>query len=241
MHIVELTPTRLTLKHQPIGAWLSGAALFIGGSFLLGYSLLFATALARMTCQRSPNRVVQCELRRTNLVGFTKTIWLTNPYSVEMTTRTGSRGSRSYEIWISSSRGRVSLLGQSGGGYNENQRIANTLQEFILSDRPEITVQMNLRQLRLLMGLFGLPLIAIGLFLGIAPVTLCTFYKQVLHKVTIERRGLRGSLPSGSGTQESGQSSDHARVYPGTSGAECGFQYRRVSRGSERCPIVGRG
>lgn len=194
MRIVELTPTRLTLKHQPIKAWLWGAALFIGGSVLFSYSLLFATAVARVTCQRSPDRVVQCELRRTNLAGFTQTIRLTNPYGVKMITRIGSRGATSYEIWIFNPSGRVSFLNQSGGGYNENQRITRALQEFLLSDRPEITVQMNLRQLRLLMSLFGLPLIAIGLFLGIAPITLCTFYKQVLHKVTIERRGLRGSL-----------------------------------------------
>lgn len=194
MRIVELTPTRLTLKHQPIGAWLSGAVLFIGGSVLLGHSVLFTTSLARMSCQRSPARVVQCELRQTNLVGFTRTLQLTNPYSVEMATRLGSRGSRHYEIWISSSSGRVSFLNQSGGGHNENRRIVNALQEFFVSDRPEITVQMNLRQLRLLMGLLGLSVLAIGIFLGISPITLCTFYKQVLHKVRIERWGLRGSL-----------------------------------------------
>jgi len=194
MRIVELTPTRLTLKHQPIGAWLSGATLFLGGLVFLSHSLLFTTAAARMTCQRSPVKVVQCELRRTNLVGFTKTIRLTNPYSVDMSTRVSSRGSRSYEIWISSPTARVSFLGQSGGAHNENHRILNALQEFILSDRPEITVQMNVRQLRLFMGLLGLSILATGIFLGIAPVTLCTFYNQVLHKVTIERRGLRGSL-----------------------------------------------
>ncbi len=193
MKILELSPTRLKLKHRPIRNWYVGVLVGLMGFVTFGYSTLFATASARLNCDRpTPNLTpINCTLRRTTLVGTAQTLRLFDPYAAQVVTHQGSRGSRSYTVVVSTPTVHVSLMSQGSGSYRSNQAIAQHIQTFLASRQRSLAVHQAAYDFLLLLGVAGLGIGGMGIFWATSPVTTCTFYKAI-HKVVIERRGLRG-------------------------------------------------
>ncbi|MEH2384370.1 MAG: hypothetical protein V7K14_00955 [Nostoc sp.] len=103
-------------------------------------------------------------------------------------TKTGSKGSKTYQVMILTPFGDFALL--SHLSYQENQEIALKINDFINSGH-SLLVQQNQRNYLFFLILFTLIIMAIAAFFGTSPVTICTFYKSI-DKVFIERKSLRG-------------------------------------------------
>ncbi len=189
MKIVEETHTRLQLKHRPIRHWLTGWPILIASLSFFIYCIFFESASASLTCKRPSSTQINCEFRRYNLLGSMEKRKILDPREAYIKTHTRSKGGRSYQIIIFTPFGDYSLL--SHLSYQENQEVANKINNFIGSGDTYFSVQQNQRNYVFFLGLFMLITMAIGAFIATTPVTNCTFYKS-LNKVFIERKGLRG-------------------------------------------------
>jgi hypothetical protein len=103
-------------------------------------------------------------------------------------TKTGSKGSKTYQIMIVTPFGDFGLL--SHLSYQENQEVALKISDFINSGQTSLLVQQNQRNYVFFSSLFLLVAMAIAAYFGTSPVTTCTFYKSI-DKVFIERKSLR--------------------------------------------------
>ncbi|MEH1934737.1 MAG: hypothetical protein V7L14_13800 [Nostoc sp.] len=111
-------------------------------------------------------------------------------------TKTGSKGSKTYQVMIVTPFGDFALL--SHVSYQENQEIAFKINDFINSGQTSLLVQQNQRNYLFFLSLFILIIMVMptavnyAAFFATSPVTICTFYKS-LDKVFIERKSLRGN------------------------------------------------
>lgn len=190
MKIVEETRTRLQLKHRPLTYWFSGWCIFtICLSFLI-YCLFFESASVSLNCTRpSPNQI-NCDLRRFNLLGSMKKLKMFDLQEAYILTKTGSKGSKTYQVMIVTPFGDFALL--SNVSYQENQEVAFQINDFINSGQTSLLVQQNQRNYLFFLNLFTLIIMAIAAYFATSPVTICTFYKSI-NKVFIERKSLRGN------------------------------------------------
>ncbi len=197
MKILEQTEQRLTLQHRPIKSWLLGVLLtLMGGVPGISMTLLF-TAHARLTCERSPQQLPRCWLRRSNLIGFGKTEAIGEIVAVNQVSHRGSRGSATYTVYLSTrDRGYLPLLPQGSGRYNESRKVTEQVANFIASDRRRLTVQQNARLERLFLALMGGGLGVAGLFLAAAPVTVCVIDKGQPQRIRLIARGVRNARTS---------------------------------------------
>ncbi|MEH2235654.1 hypothetical protein [Nostoc sp.] len=190
MKIVEETRTRLQLKHRPLRYWFSGWCIFtICLSFLI-YCLVFDSASVSLSCTRpSPNQI-NCELKRFNLLGSMEKLKMFDLQEAYILTKTGSKGSKTYQVMIVTPFGDFALL--SHVSYQKNEEVAFQISDFINSGQTSLLVQQNQRNYLFLLNLFTLIIMAIAAFFATSPVTTCTFYKSI-NKVFIERKSLRGN------------------------------------------------
>ncbi|MEH1999774.1 MAG: hypothetical protein V7L00_13670 [Nostoc sp.] len=105
-------------------------------------------------------------------------------------TKTGSKGSKTYQVMIVTPFGDFGLL--SHVSYQENQEIALKINVFINSGQTSLLVQQNQRNYLFFLSLFILIIMAIAAYFATSPVTTCTFYKSI-DQVFIERKSLRGN------------------------------------------------
>ena len=190
MKIVEETRTRLQLKHRPLRDWFSGGCIFtICLSFLI-YCLVFDSASVSLNCTRpSPNQI-NCELKRFNLLGSMEKLKMFDLQEAYILTKTGSKGSKTYQVMIVTPFGDFALL--SHVSYQQNQEVAFKINDFINSGQTSLLVQQNQRNYLFFLNLFTLIIMVIAAFFATSPVTICTFYKSI-DKVFIERKSLRGN------------------------------------------------
>ncbi|MEH2394621.1 MAG: hypothetical protein V7K21_24195 [Nostoc sp.] len=106
-------------------------------------------------------------------------------------TKTGSKGSKTYQVMIVTPFGDFALL--SHVSYQENQEVVFEINDFISSEQTSLLVQQNQRNYLFLLNLFTLIIMVIAAFFATSPVTTCTFYKSI-DKVFIERKSLRVNL-----------------------------------------------
>jgi len=196
MKIVEETPTRLQLKHRPLSYWFSGWCIFpICLSFLI-YCLVFDSASVSLSCTRpSPNQL-NCDLKRFNLLGSSEKLKMFDLQEAYVLTKTGSKGSKTYQVMIVTPFREFALL--SHLSYQENQEVALKINDFINSGQTSLLVQQNQRNYLFFFSLFTLIIMAMptavnyAAYFATSPVTTCTFYKSI-DKVFIERKSLRGN------------------------------------------------
>lgn len=197
MKIVEETRTRLRLQHRPVNKWLSGACLFIGCWGFLIYCIFFEFASARLTCDRGARVLgdrplsdqLNCELRRSSLLGRKERLRIFDIQEAYVQTTRHSKGGRSYDAIIVTPLGNRQLI--SNLSYQENQQVVQQINNFIYSEQQSLFVSKNQFGFLFFVILFTLVVMAIGAFLATAPVSNCTFYKS-MNKVFIERKCLRG-------------------------------------------------
>ncbi len=190
MKIVEETRTRLQLKHRPLGHWFSGWGIFAVCLSFLIYCLVFDSASVSLSCTRpSPNQI-NCELKRFNLLGSMEKLKMFDPQEAYILTKTGSKGSKNYQVMIVTPFGEFALL--SHISYEENEKVTFKINGFINSGQTSLLVQQNQRNYLFLLSLFMLIMMAIAAYFATSPVTTCTFYKS-LDQVFIERKSLRGN------------------------------------------------
>jgi hypothetical protein len=190
MKVIEETQTRLVIKHQPIAKWLSGGLLLVLGLSYWIYLIGFDFSSLRLTCNRSAPPEINCELKRFTLLGRMEKLKIFDPQQAYIQTKTGSKGSKSYQVIIVSKFGEFPLLSQIG--YQENQVFVSKLNSFISSNESFIILQQNHRDYLLTVSLFILAMIGTGAFFVTEHTTNCTFYKS-LNIVFIERKSLRGN------------------------------------------------
>lgn len=190
MKIVEETRTRLQLKDRPLGYWFSGWCIFtICLSFLI-YCLVFDSASVSLSCTRpSPNQI-NCEFKRFNLLGNMEKLKMFDLQEAYILTKTGSKGSKTYQVMIVTPFRDFALL--SHVSYQQNQEVAFKINDFINSGQTSLLVQQNQRNYLFILNLFILIIMAIATYFATSPVTICTFYKSI-NKVFIERKSLRGN------------------------------------------------
>ena len=190
MKIVEETRTRLQLKHRPLRYWFSGWCIFIICLSFLIYCLVFDSASVSLNCTRpSPNQI-NCELKRFNLLGSMEKLKMFDLQEAYILTKTGSKGSKTYQVMIMTPFEDFALL--SHVSYQENQEVVFKINDFINSGQTSLLVQQNQRNDLFFLNLFTLIIMAIAAFFATSPVTICTFYKSI-DKVFIERKSLRGN------------------------------------------------
>jgi hypothetical protein len=158
------------------------------------YAGVFSSASASLTCHRPSSTQINCELKRYNLLGFSQTLKVFDPYGAEVITHSGGRGGRTYQVMISTPYHPIPLMAQSTSNQQDNQNATNQINQFVTSGQSSLSVQQEARGNQFLFSLFALVTAGIGVFEGASPITTCTFYKQVMNKVAIARRGLRGNL-----------------------------------------------
>ena len=188
MKIVEETPTRLRLQHLPIRRWLSGGSFFIGCLGFLIYCLFFDFASARLTCDRPLPNEMNCELRRSALLGRKQRLRIFDIQNAYVKSISRGRGGTQYHVVIVTPLGERDLI--SGQRYGKNQQDSQQINNFINSGNRSLLVEQNQRSLLLFKNLFALVVIAISVFELTAPVSICVFYKS-LNQVFIERKSLR--------------------------------------------------
>ncbi|MEH1943752.1 MAG: hypothetical protein V7L01_26525 [Nostoc sp.] len=190
MKIVEETRTRLQLKHRPLRHWFSGWCIFTVCLSFLIYCLVFDSASVSLNCTRpSPNQI-NCELKRFNLVGSMNKLKMFDLQEAYILTKTGSKGSKTYQVMIVTPFGEFALL--SHVSYEENEKVAFKINDFINSGQTSLLVQQNQRDYLFFLNLFILIFMAIAVYFATSPVTICTFYKSI-DKVFIERKSIRGN------------------------------------------------
>ncbi len=187
MEIVEETRTRLRLKHRPIRVWLFGGSFFIGCLVFLIYFLWFEFAAASLTCQRPLSNEINCELRRSSLLGRRQRLRIFDIHSAYVKTTRSSR-SKIYRVVIVTPVGERELI--SSRNYGNNQRDSQQINTFINSGQMSLLVAQNQRQLLFVKNVSMLIGIAISAVALTTPMTNCIFYKS-LNQVFIERKSLR--------------------------------------------------
>lgn len=105
-------------------------------------------------------------------------------------TKTGSKGSKTYQVMIVTPFGDFALL--SHVSYQQNQEVAFQINDFINSGQTSLLVQQNQRNYLFFLSLFILIIMALAAYFATSPVTICTLYKSI-NKVYIERKSLRGN------------------------------------------------
>jgi hypothetical protein len=188
MKVVEETHTRLVINHKPIGNWLSGSLLLIFGLSFWIYFLAFDFTSLRLTCTRSTPPEINCELKRFTFLGSMEKLKIFDPQQAYIQTKTGSKGSKSYQIIIVSNLGEFPLLPQVS--YQENEVFIIKLNSFINSSESYLILQQNQRNYLFFISLFMLAITGIGAYLATSSATTCTFYKSI-NQVCIKRKGLR--------------------------------------------------
>jgi hypothetical protein len=117
-----------------------------------------------------------------------------DPQEAYIFTKTGSKGSKTYQVMIVTPFRDFALL--SHVSYQENQEITSKINDFINSGQTSLLVQQNQRDYLFFLILFILIMMAMptavnyAAFFATSPVTNCTFYKSI-NKVFIERKSLR--------------------------------------------------
>ncbi|WP_414544572.1 hypothetical protein [Nostoc sp. CCY0012] len=197
MKIVEETRTRLRLQHRPVNKWLSGACLFIGCWGFLIYCIFFEFASARLTCDRGARVLgdrplsdqLNCELRRSSLLGRKERLRIFDIQEAYVKTTRQSRGGSSHQVIIVTSLGNRYLI--SNLSYQENQQVVQQINNFIYSKQQSLFVSKNQFGFLYFVILGILLVMIINGFVATSPVSNCTFYKS-MNKLLIERKGLRG-------------------------------------------------
>lgn len=99
MKILEQTPTRLTIQHKPIGAWILGMLIGgIGGSLGIG-GLVGQPIVTQLRCDRHPTNFVICQQERSTLLGIRSQHTLMDVQSAQVLERR-NKGSYFYYIAI---------------------------------------------------------------------------------------------------------------------------------------------
>lgn len=197
MKIVEETGTRLRLQHRPINKWLSGTFIFIGCWGFLIYCIFFEFASASLTCDRgarvlgdrpAPDQL-NCELRRSSLLGRKERLKIFEIQEAYVKTTRTSKGGSNYNVIIVTPLGNRQLI--SNLSYQENQRVVEQINNFLYSGQQYLSVRLNQFSVLYFFIICALIVMVINAFVATSPVSNCTFYKS-LNKVHIERKGLRG-------------------------------------------------
>jgi hypothetical protein len=113
-----------------------------------------------------------------------------DPSEAYILTKTGSKGSKSYQVIIVTPFKDFPLL--SHLSYEQNQEFTLKTNDFINSSKTSLLVQQNQRNYLFFLSLSILIIMAIAAFFATSPVTTCTFYKSI-DKVFVERKSLRGN------------------------------------------------
>ena len=187
MEVIEETRTRLKIQHRPFEVWFAGGFLFIGFFLALIYCLFFEFATASLRCQRLSPQEINCDLRRSSLLGR-KERWRIFDISSVYVKTTRSRRSRSYRVIIDTSLGNRYLV--SNQTYQDNQRVAQEINNFLRSSQGSVLVEQNQRNFLFFVNTFTLIFLGYGIFLVTKPVSNCTFYKS-LNQLFIEHKSLR--------------------------------------------------
>lgn len=136
MKIIKETRTRLQLKHRPLEYWFSGWCIFTVCLSFLIYCLVFDSASVQITCACiSPNQV-NCELKRFNLLGSMEKLKMFDLQEAYILTKTGSKGSKTYQVMIVTPFGGFALL--SHLSYQENQEVTFQINDFINSGQTSL-------------------------------------------------------------------------------------------------------
>ncbi|MEH1778068.1 MAG: hypothetical protein V7L26_02750 [Nostoc sp.] len=190
MKIVAETHTKLQLKHRPFSYWLSGWSIFIIFLSFFIYCLVFDSASFSLSCIRPSSNQINCELKRFNLLGSMEKLKIFDLQEAYILTKTGSKGSKSYQVIIVTPFGDFALL--SHISYQEDEEVVLKINNFINSGQVSLLVQQNQRNYLFFSSLFILFVMAIAAYFATSPATSCTFYKSI-DKVFIERKSLRGN------------------------------------------------
>lgn len=194
MKVLASTHTRLTLEHRPFKPWVAGAFYIALGLGCTMYTA-FSSAAAQLTCDRPAPHQIHCELKRTNLLGATtEKLNLSNPYNAYLGRKMTSKGGTSYQVIVSTFGEDVPLLYQGNGNAYTQEKIVSQIKDFLANGQSALVVQQDVRFGYALLSLLGLAATAAGTYLAMTPITTCTFYRHVMNKVVIERKGWRGNL-----------------------------------------------
>ncbi|MBD2343264.1 hypothetical protein [Anabaena subtropica] len=191
MKVLAQTRNRLTMKHFPISNWWTGGFLITCGLCFLIYLVFFTAVSASLSCQRISKSGSNCELKYYYLIGKTQKQKIFDLQEARIKTIVGSKGSRSYQVVISTPFGEYNLLSATGS-YQKNEQISTQINNFIYSQQTYLSVRQHLWQESSIYLIIISTFIISGIFLVSYPIVICTFYKS-LNKVVIEYQGLRGS------------------------------------------------
>ncbi|MFM6154126.1 MAG: hypothetical protein ACKPE3_14200, partial [Sphaerospermopsis kisseleviana] len=112
-----------------------------------------------------------------------------DPQKAYIQTKTGSKGSKSYQIIIVNNLAEFPLLPQVS--YQENQALMMKFNDFLQSSESSLILQQNQRNYLFWISLFMVAFIISGGCLAMSSATTCIFYRT-LNQVYIERKGLLG-------------------------------------------------
>ncbi len=187
MKVIENTPTRLKLQHFPIRQWWGGGVAIAASLGLLTYLIGFKPVFAKLTCDRPIPTQTNCDLTHSSILRQINHFRIFDPQATKIITRTGSKNSRSYEIWIISTLTELPFLPGGSGSFNENQAIATQIDGYINNPQPRSLWIYQQDKIAFVFILGGLGLLSIGVFMSLTPTVTCNFYKR-MDKVIVERQ-----------------------------------------------------
>jgi hypothetical protein len=188
MKIIEETHSRLKLEHRPFRLWVNGALLFFGCFFALIGNLCLEFASASLTCQRLSPQEINCDLRRSALLGRREKVRIVEmERAYVQITRTKST-TRSDLIIVTPLGERYMVANQI---HQDNLEAAQQINLFIAAGTESLLIEQNQRTFLLHLNSILFIITVYGFYLLTTPVSNCTFYKS-LNQLFIERQSLRG-------------------------------------------------
>jgi hypothetical protein len=187
MKVIETTPTRLKLQHFPIRQWWNGGVAIAFSLGLLTYLIGFKPIVAKLTCDRPTPTQTNCDLKHHSLLRQINHFRIFDPQRTEIITRTGSKGSRSYEIRMISTLSDQPFMPEGSGSLSENQEIAAKIDGYIKNPQTRSLWVHQQDQLAFLFILGALGVLASGVSMTLTPTMTCNFYKR-MDKLIIERK-----------------------------------------------------
>lgn len=180
-----MSSTRLTIRHKPVVKWLVGASMIISGLACFGY-LMLTPKMATLTCTRTQQEQVSCQLSQVTILGFVKHQYIGNISNAVVV----NRGKSGKILKVYSDTGIFSLIPffKANNDKEASLQINNFLNN---TQQPLISVSQEAHGVQILIGFLLLGIIIyFGCDLVLTKEVLCNFDKS-LNNIVIQKRGFR--------------------------------------------------
>lgn len=186
MKILEQTPTRLTIQHKPIEAWIVGTLIGGIGASLGINGLVGQPVITHLHCDRHATNVVVCQQQRSTLLGIKSQQVLSGVRSAQSVEHR-AKGSPSYYVAIANDVEQVEVTNSR----HQTETISQ-IEAFLNNDKtPFFRIRYSRFEDTYGFLLGGTLFFLAGLWFLTMSITQCIFYKT-LQKIVIQQTGLLG-------------------------------------------------